>query len=76
MLRGSPLHERHRKLDDAQSRKLYSTLHQKAVSLDQEEMWDMQALKVNAAIAPARPQTEATPNATEFTRQIVEDEAK
>jgi len=33
-------------------------------------------VKVQATIAPARPQTEATPNATEFTRQIVEDEAK
>ena len=29
-----------------------------------------------ATLAPARPQTEATPNATEFTQQIVADEAK
>lgn len=35
-----------------------------------------QALKTAATLAPARPKTEATPNAADFTRQVVEDEAK
>lgn len=36
----------------------------------------LQALSTRATAAPARPATEATPNATEFTQQIVADEAK